>query len=70
MPIITAINNGDLNKAGQLMQQYNKADGKFVQGLANRRAEEAQLLMQSNADSTEQNLTPLAKSSYQSKTLV
>lgn len=25
MPIITAINNGDLNKAGQLMQQYNKA---------------------------------------------
>ena len=70
MPIITAINNGDLNKAGQLMQQYNKAGGKFVQGLANRRAEEAQLLMQSNADSTEQNLTPLAKSSYQSKTLV
>jgi GH24 family phage-related lysozyme (muramidase) len=70
MPIITAINNGDLNKAGQLMQQYNKAGGKFVQGLANRRAEEAQLLMQSNADSIEQNLTPLAKSSYQSKTLV
>lgn len=70
MPIITAINNGDLNKAGQLMQQYNKAGGKFVQGLANRRAEEAKLLMQSNADSTEQNLTPLAKSSYQSKTLV
>lgn len=70
MPIITAINNGDLNKAGQLMQQYNKAGWKFVQGLANRRAEEAKLLMQSNADSTEQNLTPLAKSSYQSKTLV
>ena len=70
MPIITASNNGDLNKAGQLMQQYNKAGGKFVQGLANRRAEEAKLLMQSNADSTEQNLTPLAKSSYQSKTLV
>ena len=70
MPIITAINNGDLNKAAQLMQQYNKAGGKFVQGLANRRAEEAKLLMQSNPDSTEQNLTPLAKSSYQSKTLV
>lgn len=70
MPIITAINNGDLNKAGQLMQQYNKAGGKFVQGLANRRNEEAKLLMQSNTDSTEQNLTPLAKSSYQSKTLV
>lgn len=46
MPIITAINNGDLNKAGQLMQQYNTAGGKFVQGLANRRAEEAQLLQQ------------------------
>ena len=70
MPIITAINNGDLNKAGQLMQQYNTAGGKFVQGLANRRAEEAKLLMQSNADSTEQNLTPLAKLSYQSKTFV
>lgn len=70
MPIITAINNGDLSKAGQLMQQYNKAGGKFVQGLANRRNEEAKLLMQSNTDSTEQNLTPLAKSSYQSKTLV
>ena len=70
MPIITAINNGDLNKAGQLMQQYNKAGGKFVQGLANRRAEEAQLLMQSNADSIEQNLTPLADEAYRSKTLI
>jgi len=70
MPIITAINNGDLNKAGQLMQQYNKAGGKFVQGLANRRAEEAQLLQQGTNQTTEQNLTPLAKSSYQSKTLV
>jgi len=46
MPIITAINNGDLAKAGQLMQSYNQAGGKFVQGLANRRAEEAQLLQQ------------------------
>ena len=70
MPIITAINNGDFAKAGQIMQQYNKAGGKFVQGLANRRNEEAKMLMQSNTDSTEQNLTPLAKSSYQSKTLV
>ncbi len=52
------------------MKQFTNSKGKFVQGLANRRNEEAKLLMQSNADSTEQNLTPLAKSSYQSKTLV
>ena len=52
MPIITAINNGDLAKAGQLMQSYNQAGGKFVQGLANRRAEEAQLLQQSGGQTT------------------
>ena len=52
------------------MQQYNKAGGKFVQGLANRRNEEAKLLMQSNADSTEQNFTPLANEAYRSKTLI
>lgn len=57
MPIITAINNGDLNKAGQLMQQYNKAGGKFVQGLANRRAEEAQLLQQSGGQTTQNTAT-------------
>jgi len=52
MPIITAINNGDTAKAGQLMQQFNTAGGKFVQGLANRRAEEAQLLQQAPTSAT------------------
>ena len=54
------------------MQQYNTAGGKFVQGLANRRAEEAQLLQQ-GATPTQVSgvagLSPLAKAAYNSKTL-
>ena len=52
------------------MKQFTNSKGKFVQGLANRRNEEAKLLMQSNADSTEQNFTPLANEAYRSKTLI
>lgn len=72
MPIINAINNGDFAKAGQIMQQYNKAGGKVVQGLSNRRAEEAQLLqqgVQSTQVSGVAGLSPLAKAAYNSKTL-
>ena len=34
------------------MQKYVNAGGKFVQGLANRRAEEAKLLMNTGTQST------------------
>lgn len=44
MPILNAINSWDFNKAGELMKQYNRAGGKVVQGLQNRRNEEAKLI--------------------------
>lgn len=45
MPILDAVNKWDFNWAWKLMQQYAYAQGKYVPGLANRRAKEAQLLL-------------------------
>ena len=45
MWILDAINNRDFAKAGEMMKQYNKAWGKVVQWLVNRRNAEASMLM-------------------------
>lgn len=49
MNIINMVKSGDLSGAGAEMQKYVNADGKVVKWLQNRRAEEAQLLMNTGA---------------------
>lgn len=46
MPILNKLNQGDLQWAAQYLKQYANWWGKFIQGLANRRNEEASLLVQ------------------------
>ena len=53
--VIDAINSGDFQKAGDLMKQFNKAGGQVVQGLVNRRNDEANMMLQSSPTQTAQN---------------
>lgn len=52
MNIIDMIKSGDLEWAGREIQKYNQAGGKVIKWLQNRRAEEAQLLMNTGVQGT------------------
>ena len=72
MPIITPSTTSDLANAGQLMQKLQSSKWRSsVQGLANRRAEEAKLLQQWGGQDTQMNTTTAPKdiAVYNSKVL-
>ena len=56
--MIDAINSGDFQKAGDLMKQFNKAGGQVVQGLVNRRNDEANMILQSSPTQTTSTYLP------------
>jgi len=43
--LLDAINSGDWQEAGRIMKLFNKAGGRFYQGLQNRRNEEVELML-------------------------
>lgn len=59
MPILKYIESGDIAWAQKYMKQYVNAGGKFVQGLANRRNSEAELLGQKQTSNSQWSLEGL-----------
>lgn len=63
-PILDKINAGDLQWAGNLMKQYTTSKWQQLQGLVNRRNEEARLLLDKTT-TTDKKLTPEKKTAIQ-----